>query len=183
MSTIDEAAELFTSFFDAECKALEASLGGAASFDELHAEMQSMLSDDTVFKVPRVDVSKLTGDWKTANENTRSSLAPRQLFAVEQHDLGKRRLYCAIASAPHRRKIMGYEMKFWADDSLKIIASYFSCASCDGVGKIDTSKCSDCRGRGWQYSTGDMIKSTKPSAVKKLQRPTRAKSAAQYDQL
>lgn len=138
MSTIDEAVEFFRSFFDAECKALEASLSGATSFEKLHAKMQAMLVDETVYEIQKVDVSKLSGDWLAANEATRKALAPRQLFLVEQHELGKQRRFGAIASPPQARRVMGYEKKFWADDSLRMISTYVVCATCDGLGAVVT---------------------------------------------
>jgi hypothetical protein len=181
MSTIDDAADFFGDFFDAECKVLEANFGGEGNFDKLHARMQSMLSDPSVYEIHRKDLSNLRGLAKAAVENTRKELAPRQIFVVEQQEVGKRKLFCAyvsVARKPDAKSL--YEEKFWADDSLRIVAVYFKCAECDAIGK----KCRECGGLGWRHhGGGESIAAGKPSAVKKLLRPTFPLHAEHYDKL
>jgi hypothetical protein len=183
MPSIDEAIEFFAAFFDAEFTAMDANLAGAADFPRLHKKMQSMLAEASVFKIPRIEVAKLTGSSKLTYENTRKDLAARQLFLVEEHQIGKRKLYCGFAG-PDRipKKVTGYEMQFWADNSPQIIATYFACADCRGLGTLNAAACNECRGRGWFHSTGDKLKPGKPTAVKKLIRPTKALCAEDYDQ-
>jgi hypothetical protein len=184
--TIDDAAEFFRAFFDAEFKVLEASLRGASTstFKKLHARMRSMCADDVVYSINQYDRADLKGDWKAAFENTLKSLAPRQLFVVEQHLVRNRRLYCGIASAPRRsQRITGYQMRFWANSSLRLVSKDTLCAECTGFGKLGESRCNDCYGRGWHYNGGDRIISAKARAIRKLVRPTQDESMQQYDAL
>ena len=58
------------------------------------------------------------------------------------------------------------------------------CPECDAIGKIKGAKCRQCGGRGWRHhGGGESITAGKPSAVKKLLRPTFAQHAEHYDQL
>jgi hypothetical protein len=185
MSTIDEAVEFFTEFFKAECKVIDANYSGAASFEKLHAEMQSMLSNPSVFQIHKQDLSNLKGIAKASMENTKKVIAPRQIFLVEEHDVGKRKLFCAYVSVPRKPAAKSsYEEKFWADDALRVVALYFGCPECDAVGEINGAKCRQCGGRGWRHhGGGESITAGKPRAVKKLLRPTFPQHAAHYDQL
>jgi hypothetical protein len=184
MSTIDEAVEFFIEFFKAECRVIDANYAGAG-FERLHAEMQSMLSDPSVFQIHKKDLSNLKGHAKAAIENTKKVVAPRQIFLVEQHEVGKRKLFCAYVSAPRKPDAKSrYVEKFWANDALRVVAVYFACPECDAVGKINGAKCRQCGGRGWRHhGGGESITAGKPSAVKKLLQPTFPQHAEHYDQL
>lgn len=184
MSTIDDAAKFFTAFFELESEVLKANLAGVKTFDKLHAEMVSMLADETVLSIPREDFSDLLEEFEEARKNTLEAIAPRQLFAVAEHRVGKRKLFCAFASEP--RKTAGNTAlmeKFWADNTLHIIATYFPCAECFGTGRVKASTCRECKGKAWTQGSGEKIKAGEPTAVKKLQRPTKPESAEQYDEL
>ncbi|MFM7298753.1 MAG: hypothetical protein ACKO4Q_16230 [Planctomycetota bacterium] len=127
-------------------------------------------------------MSKLTGDFKEANENTKKVIAPRQLFAVAQYTAGKRTVFCAFASEPRKPKALtAFMVKFWAGDTTKIIASEFPCPECGGLGKVKGKACTE--GKAWIHSTCEKIKVGKPTEVKKFQRPTKPESAEQYDAL
>lgn len=184
MSTIDAAAEFFTAFFEFESEVRKANLAGAKTFDELHAKLVSMLADETVLSIPREDFSDLLEEFAEARKNTIKELAPRQLFAVAEYRVGKRKLFCAFASEP--RKTTGntaFMQKLWADDTMHVIATYFPCPECSGTGKVKAARCPDCKGKAWIQGSGEKIKASKPSAVHKLQRPTKPESAQQYDEL
>lgn len=184
MSTIDEATAFFTSFLDLESEVRKANLAGARTFDELHARMVSMLADETVLSIPREDLSDLLDEFKEARANTVKAIAPRRLFAVAEYAVGKRKLFCAFASEPRKpAAITALMIKLWADSTLRIVATDFPCPECSGTGKVEATTCPDCRGRAWIHDTGEKIKPGKPRAVKKLQRPTKAESAVQYDEL
>ncbi len=184
-STIDEATEFFSDFFAAECRVLEASFGGEGSFEKLHDQMQSMLWDPRVYEIHRTNLSNLKGMAKAGVENTRKALAPRQIFLVEQHGAGKRKLFCAYVSVARKPDAKSfYEEKFWADDSLRIVAVYFACPECDALGKINGAKCRECGGRGWRHhGGGESITAGKPTKVKKLVRPTFPQHAEHYNEL
>jgi hypothetical protein len=190
MSTIDEAVDFFTAFFDAEFKVMDANLAGAATFKSRYAKMKKMLQEPHFFEINRSDpkeMAKASGMRKRALENTRKELAPRQLFLVEQHDISPRKkIFCAYSSAgrvPESASM--YADKFWADNSLHIIGHHWCCADCHGLGTLKGRTCSDCGGRGWHRKTGDrdLIKLDKPSAVKKLLRPPWPQCAEHYDSL
>lgn len=184
MSTIDDAAKFFISFFELEHQVVKANLEGAKTFDKLHAKMVSMVAYESVLSIPRYDGSDLVEELKEARKNTIKASAPRQLFAVAEYSVGKRKLYCAFASEPRKQTgNTAFMMKFWADNTMHIIATDFPCPECFGTGKVKTTKCPECKDKAWIHDTGEKIKADKPTAVKKLQRPTKPESAQQYDEL
>lgn len=73
--------------------------------------------------------------------------------------------------------------KFWTDNTLHVIATYFRCPASYGTGKVGAARCPDCKGVAWIHATGEKIKAGKPSEVRTLERPTMPESAAQYDEL
>lgn len=184
MSNMDEATAFFTSFFELESELVKANLGGEKTFDALYAALLSMLAAENVHPIQREDVSDLMDEFKEANENARKAVAPRQLFAVAQYAVGKRTLFCAFASE-HRKAGANTAImeKFWADDTMHVVATYFRCTDCGGTGHVRATKCPDCKGKGWFQASGEKIKVAKPIAVKKLQRPTDPAAAEQYDAL
>mgnify|MGYP000864628454 CR=1 FL=1 len=184
MSDLDQATAFFTSFFELESGVRKANLEGAKSFDELHARMTSMLADDTVLSIPREDDSDLLEEFKEAQLRTAKEMAPRTLFAVARFSEGERQVYCAYASEPRRQQALTAFMKqFWADDTMQIVATDFPCPECSGTGKVQATRCPDCEGKAWIHATGAKIEVGKPIEVRKFQRPTKAESAEQYDDL
>lgn len=184
MSNLDDATAFFTSFFELESEVLKANLGREKAFDALYAQMVSMLADESVHAIPRDEGPDLLEELAEARKNGRKAVAPRQLFAVAAYTVGKRKLFCAFASEP--RKQEGYTAfmeKFWADNSMHIIATDFPCPECSGIGKVKTRTCPDCKGKAWIHHTGKKIKFGAPNEVKKLQRPIKPESAQQYDEL
>jgi hypothetical protein len=181
MSTIDEAVQVFKSFIDAEHQTRKANLEGAATFKKLHSKMQSMLAEPEVLAIRQIEAADTK---KEANVNAKKALTPRELFLVEEYKVGKRTLYCGKASDTRRpNDSTAFAMAFWADDSLKITATYFACASCEGLAKIDGAACGDCDGAGWTRKTGERLKPGKRTAIKKLVRPSWPAAGEIYDQL
>jgi hypothetical protein len=152
---------------------------------EAARKMQSMLSEPRVFQIHKQDLSNLKGIAKAGIENAKKVIAPRQIFLVEQHKVGKRKLFCAYVSVPRKPAAKSfYEEKFWADEAQRIVAVYFACPECDAIGKINDAMCRECAGRGWRHhGGGESITAGKTTAVKKVLRPTFPLHAEHYDKL
>lgn len=180
MSTIDEAAEFFGSFFDAEYQTRKANLEGSPTFGKLYKKVQSMLGEPTVLELRQIDVADTK---KESNQNALKALTSRELFLIEEHKVGRRTLYCGKASDTRRpNDFTTFAMAFWADDSLKIIATFIVCSSCEGAGPMGGAPCGDCDGAGWTRKTGERLKPSRHVAIKKLCRPTWPQAAEIYDQ-
>ncbi len=122
-----------------------------------------------------------------AAKDTLDTVQPRVLFQIQRYrhpKLGN--LYRIYVSDKIRAgKTADYFANLYVAEkkgTLQIIAKYLICLECEGIGKADGKKCSECKGKGWEHFEGTKISNPGELVeVCKLHKPDNPQQQADYE--